>query len=113
MIAALFILAAALGACLRVVACDQLNREFPYGTLVVNVGASFALGAMSQLSSPWPTVAGVAALGAFSTWASVANEVAALARDRLGPLAWLYLAATVTTGVLAAWIGLQVAGYSA
>jgi CrcB protein len=110
-IGVMFVVAAALGACLRVLIGDQLNRDFPYGTFLVNVTASFTLGALSQLGSPWPTVAGVAALGAFSTWSSVANEVAALARDRQGTLAWLYLAVTISTGILAAWIGLQVAGY--
>lgn len=110
MIPVLFVLAAAAGACVRVVACEELNRDFPFGTFMINIGAAFALGAISNLGSPWPTVAGVAALGALSTWSTMANEVAILARAGQGAMAALYLAATISTGVLAAWIGLQVAG---
>jgi CrcB protein len=110
MIVVLFVVAAALGACCRMQATESLNRQLPYGTLAVNVAASFALGALSQLGQQWQTVLGVGALGAFSTWSTVANEVARLARDGQGTLAVLYLALSTTTGVLAAWIGIQVAG---
>jgi CrcB protein len=106
----LFAVAAALGACCRMLATESLNSQFPYGTLAVNVGASLALGAMSQLGQHWQTVIGVGALGAFSTWSTVANEVARLARDGQGTLAALYLGLSTTTGVLAAWVGIQLAG---
>lgn len=106
----LFVVAAAVATCVRVVACDQLNGDLPVGTFAINVGAAFALGACSQLASPWPTVVGVAALGALSTWSTVANEVAAMARAGHGSQGLLYLLATVSSGVLAAWIGLQIAG---
>ena len=109
MIIALFALAAAAGAVVRFLATENLNRSFPTGTLVVNVGASFALGLLSQAGPDWQTVAGIGALGALSTWSSVAVEVASLARDRQGALAALYLAATTTTGVVAAWLGIQLA----
>ncbi|MGF1596586.1 MAG: fluoride efflux transporter FluC [Acidimicrobiales bacterium] len=107
MIVVLMVLAAAVGTSVRALAAASLNTRFPYGTLAVNVAGSLALGALVGAGDAWRTVAGVGALGALSTWSSVAIEVGELARDRQGTLAALYLAATVTTGVLAAWIGLQ------
>lgn len=105
----LFVLAAAVATCFRVVVCDQLNGDLPVGTFAINVAAAFALGAFSRLPGPWLTVVGVAALGAASTWSTAANEVATMARAGHGAQGLLYLLATVSSGVLAAWIGLQVA----
>ena len=103
------VLTAAVGASLRFLVSERLNGHFPYGTLLVNVAAGFALGALSRLDEPWSVLVGVGAVGAFSTWATAANEIAELARSDEGGIALLYLAATVTLGVMAAWIGLQVA----
>lgn len=101
--------AAAVGACVRFVVSDRLNGPFPYGTLLVNVVASGLLGAVSGLDEPWLTIVAIGALGALSTWSTVAVEVGQLARAGEGKPAALYLIATVTTGLLAAWLGLQIA----
>ena len=101
------IVAAAAGAALRHLVSDQLNGQFPYGTMVVNISTAGALGLLSQTDGPWRTVAGIGALGAMSTWSAVANEVAVLARSGEGTIAALYLGATLTTSVLAAWAGMQ------
>jgi CrcB protein len=106
----LFAVAAALGACVRILATEYLNDQFPYGTLAVNVGASFLLGVLTQAPGAWQTVLGVGALGALSTWSTVANEVARLARAEQGTMAVLYLALSATSAILAAWIGIQLAG---
>lgn len=105
------LVAAGLGAALRFTATEYLNDRFPYGTLLVNVGASFALGLVVGVGvgDPWQDLVGIGALGALSTWSAVANEVAQLARASQGGVAVLYLLATVSTGVLAAWAGLQLA----
>lgn len=105
----LFIVAAAVGASARYLAARALNGPFPYGTLTVNLAASLALGVLSRQDGLWWTVAGIGALGALSTWSTVANEVGELARERQGLLAALYLWATATSGVVAAWIGIQLA----
>jgi CrcB protein len=110
MILVLFAIAAAVGACCRMLATEGLNGQFPYGTLAVNLGASLALGVLSQAGEQWQAVLGIGALGAFSTWSTVANEVARMARAGQGTLAALYLTLSTTTGVLAAWIGIQLAG---
>ncbi len=109
MIIALFIIAAALGAAARYLASDVFNRAFPTGTLMANVIASLALGWLSKAGPDWGVVVGIGGLGALSTWSTVAGEVAQMGRDRQGALAVLYLAATTTTGVLAAWVGLRLA----
>lgn len=110
MTVAIFIIAAAVGACCRALAITHLNSEqFPYGTMMINIGASFCLGVLSSLDDFWRIVIGIGALGALSTWSTVATEVAELARAQQGMLGILYLAATVTTGILAAWLGLQLA----
>ncbi|MFV0259885.1 MAG: fluoride efflux transporter FluC [Acidimicrobiales bacterium] len=109
----LFVVAAAAGASLRAVSNQVANTiHFPYGTLTVNLIASFALGAVSgaEWGGPWPTVFGVAGLGALSTWSTLANEAATMARERQGGIALLYVTLSCTAGVLAAWFGLQVTG---
>ena len=110
MILLLFALAAAAGASIRYLAFRAMNGVFPYGTLAVNLAASFTLGALSQASSDMQTFVGIGGLGALSTWSAVANEAAEMARERQGLLAVLYLWATTTSGIVAAWIGMQVAG---
>jgi fluoride ion exporter CrcB/FEX len=110
-LAALFLVAAASGASLRAVASELANSEpFPYGTFAVNMVASLALGALSQAGQEWGTVLGLAGLGALSTWSAVANEVAGMARAQQGPMAVLYLIASCSSGVVAAWVGIQLAG---
>jgi len=111
MIIALFVVAAATGSSLRYLVSENLNHTFPTGTLLVNIVASFAIGVLSQLGSDWQVVIGIGALGALSTWSTVANEAAEMARERQGALALLYVAATTTTGVVAAWLGLRLAGW--
>ena len=101
--------AAALAACVRFVVSEQLNGAFPYGTLAANVVASGVAGALSQLDEPWSTIVTIGGLGALSTWSAVAIEVGRLARASEGYAAALYLLTTVTTGLLAAWAGIQVA----
>lgn len=98
---------AAIGAGIRFLASERLNGAFPYGTLLINVAASLGLGALSQAGETAQIIVGIGGLGALSTWSTVANEVAQLARAEEGWTAILYLVATITTGVLAAWLGIQ------
>lgn len=103
-------LAAAAGASLRYTLSRWFNGVFPYGTLLANLLASFAIGYGTQLDTMAATVVGIGALGALSTWATVANEAAEMARDRQGLQALLYVWATTASGIVAAWVGLQLAG---
>lgn len=106
-IIALFVLAAGLGAVVRSVLADQLNRDFPIGTLAANLISSAALGVAVSAPTAVATVLGIGAIGSLSTWSTVANEAAAFSREEHGALGLGYLALTVSSGILAAWIGLR------
>ena len=99
--------AAALGAVVRFLVANRLNRDLPTGTLAVNLVASASLGLAVSAPDPLATVLGVGALGALSTWSTAANEAAALSREEHGLLGLGYLALSVSSGVLAAWFGLR------
>lgn len=105
-----FALAAAVGAIVRFMVSTLANNEFPYGTLAVNLIASCGLGYLvgSDIDPDLFVVVAVAGLGALSTWSTAANEAAEMARRDEGKLAVAYLALMVFTGILMAWIGLQV-----
>jgi CrcB protein len=100
---------AAIGALLRYGLAVAFNDEFPTGTLAANVVASFALGLLALVDTRLHMVVGLGTLGALSTWSTVAHEAAAMAREDRGRLAGAYLALTVSSGVVAAWTGIQVA----
>ncbi len=102
-----FMALAAVGAAVRHVLSRWFNGTFPYGTLVTNLAASFALGLLAAAGDDARTLLGIGALGALSTWSTVANEAAEMARDRQGLQALLYVWATTSSGIVAAWIGLQ------
>lgn len=102
-----FLLAAGLGAAIRFFASGYLNDHVPTGTLVVNMVASFLLGLATSLGDSMSLIVGVGLLGAMSTWSSVANEVAKLARSNEGWLAIAYVALSCSSGILLAWFGLK------
>ena len=106
-IVVLVALAAAVGATIRFVVGDQLNRGFPTGTLAVNLVASAALGLLASGPEALRVVVGVGALGALSTWSTAANEAATMSREGNGALGLGYLALTVSSGILTAWFGLR------
>ena len=103
----LVVVAAAVGAALRFVIGSRFNREFPTGTLLVNLVAAAGLGFVVAAADPLPTIVGIGGLGALSTWSAAANEAGAMSRDGHGRLGLAYLALTVSTGILAAWFGLK------
>lgn len=107
MTVALVIIAAAIGASVRYTLGRWFNGVFPYGTLTANMAASLAAGLLTQVDGLAPTVVGIGALGALSTWSTVANEAAEMARDRQGLQALLYVWATTSSGIVAAWTGIQ------
>lgn len=106
-VALLVALAAGLGAVVRFVLADRLNRSLPVGTLLVNLVASAGLGLVASAPGPVATVVGVGALGALSTWSNAANEAAAMSREGHGALGLGYLALSLSSGILAAWFGLR------
>lgn len=106
-VAVLVALTAGLGAVVRFVLADRLNRNLPIGTLTVNLVASAGLGLVTSAPGAAATVIGVGALGALSTWSNAANEAAAMSREGHGSLGLGYLTLSVSSGILAAWFGLR------
>jgi fluoride exporter len=81
----------------------------PISTLAINVVGSFALGLIVarlwSSAAPWLRAGlGVGMLGSFTTFSALAVTLV-----ELGPTwsAALYLALSVTLGILAAWAGLR------
>lgn len=101
--------AAGVGTVVRFLTGILLNRDFPVGTLAVNLLASTLLGLLvgAEIGDSMSLIVGTGALGALSTWSAAANEAAIMARRGEGYLALAYLALTVLSGVTFAWFGLQ------
>lgn len=102
------------GALLRAALGTKLNGRIALGTLLGNVVASFALGALAgwNPASGIPHASAIAIqvglLGALSTWSSLAHEIAEHLRSQRALEASLAIVANLVLGVLAAWLGIQI-----
>lgn len=85
------------------------SSHFPWGTFLVNVAGSFALGLLAGSGSLLATTLGVGGLGSLTTFSGLAHDVARRCRSRAYLSSVIYLGATVIFGVLAAWFGIQIA----
>ncbi|MCX7619977.1 MAG: CrcB family protein [Acidimicrobiales bacterium] len=111
MVALAFVLLAGAGAISRALAGEALNRPvFPWGTVLVNVTGSFALGLIMAWSPPATTLAGTAFLGAYTTFSSFSRDVASLWEHKKRRAAIGYVAFTVLGSVTAAIAGLALSG---
>lgn len=112
MIAALvFVAVAGAIALVRYAVSVPLNTRglFPWGTLVVNASGSLALGVLAGATPVVVTVAGTAALGAYTTFSKFAVEVDTLVREGAIGLAGIYVLASCVGCIAAAWLGLVLA----
>lgn len=89
---------------------------FPWSTFLENITGCLLLGAlMVFLLEVWPTTRygrpflGVGVLGGFTTFSTYTVDTDALLRGGQAPLALTYMFATVTVGLIATWLGLNVA----
>jgi len=112
------IIAGAAGALLRYEVELRVRRRlgptFPYGTLLINVSGSFALGLLAGLAehhgvrTAVVTVLGTGLLGAYTTFSTFALDSVGLAeRDRVRAAA-VNVGASVVIGLGAAGLGLAV-----
>lgn len=110
--AGLFVIAAAAGALARAEAGRRWNRhdQLALGTIVVNVTGSFLLGLLADVTPPAFTVLGVAGLGAYTTFSSLARDAVALIERRQAALAVAYLAVTLALGTVASALGVAISG---
>jgi CrcB protein len=85
----------------------RLGRDFPYGTLVVNITGAFALGALvgAALGADALRVAGTGLVGAFTTFSTWALESHRLGEDGQLGLSALNFAVSLALGVVATWLG--------
>lgn len=107
---------AAVGAPTRYLA-DRLLRSthgtaFPWGTLTVNVVASFVLGLVLGGPAPHAVVAavGIGFCGALSTWSTLAYETVRLFEERARRSAVLNVVVSTVAGLGAAGLGLALGG---
>lgn len=107
----------ALGAVMRYLASTGvyalLGRGFPYGTLVVNVVGSLAMGFLSVVllerlvaSPEWRAAILVGFLGAFTTFSTFSIETLNLIEQGAQLRAALNMFLSVVLCVSAAWVGL-------
>ena len=107
----------AAGACARYgvdrLFANNVDSDFPWGTLAVNVSGSFLLGILVALtterlgvSEEWRIALGVGFLGSFTTFSTYAYDSIRLAEDSSATLALLNVFGMVALGLLAAGAGL-------
>lgn len=85
------------GAMLRYLISQQANKDFPYGTLLINLIGSYILGLISHLSETYLLLIGVGFLGSFTTFSTLNIELLQLFKDKLHK-GLLYLALTYILG---------------
>ena len=121
MIVAGVVLAGALGAPARFLLERAIStwfpHAFPWGTLVVNLSGSLALGLLvgtaldGGVGDGTRTVLGTGFLGSYTTFSTYAYEVVKRAEDGHRRAAVAYALASVLAGSGAAWAGLLLAGF--
>lgn len=89
---------------------ERLGREFPYGTLLVNLIGSFLLGVMAgaALARGAYEVLGVGLIGAFTTFSTWIFESHRLGEDHRSALAAVNLLGSLALGLAFAWAGRKV-----
>ena len=90
------------------------SRHFPYATLLVNILGSFVIGlvlAMSlkneQFLNNWKLFLAVGICGGFTTFSSFSAENLELLQTGKTISAFIYIAASVVFGIVAAWLGVK------
>ena len=88
----------------------RAGREFPYGTLAVNILGAFILGLLvgASLSENAFRLLGTGLIGAFTTFSTWMFESQRLGEDGELALGVLNFVVSLILGVAAAWAGRQV-----
>jgi len=93
-----------------------LGRGFPYGTLAVNLLGSFLIGLLSiwlierfNLSPEWRAAILIGFLGAFTTFSTFSLETLTLIEQSAYLKAGLNMLISVTTCLIAVWLGVTTA----
>ena len=93
----------------------RLRTVFPFGTAVINVSGSFALGVLTGLllstvlSQSWELVLGTGIMGGYTTFSTASIETMRLVQDREYTMALTngvaIIAVTVLAGLAGLWMG--------
>jgi CrcB protein len=85
----------------------RLGREFPYGTLTVNVSGAVLLGLLSglALSDDTALLAGTAAVGSYTTFSTWVLETQRLDEERQHRASIANIVISIALGVAAAALG--------
>ncbi|HTN24864.1 MAG TPA: fluoride efflux transporter CrcB [Solirubrobacteraceae bacterium] len=88
----------------------RLGRDFPYGTLAVNVSGALALGVLVgvAISGDGYRLIGTGVLGAYTTFSTWMLETHRLAEDGRLRLGALNIVVSLALGVGAAWLGRRI-----
>lgn len=103
-----------LGAVLRFLVDQAVSkrtgRSFPYGTLIVNLSGSAALGVLTGLALDREValLAGTAAVGSYTTFSTWMFETQRLGEDRQVRFLTANLVVSLVAGVAAAAVGLWI-----
>jgi fluoride exporter len=92
---------------------EWAGREFPYGTLVVNVVGAFLLGVLVGASAgpDASRLLGTGLIGAFTTFSTWAFESHRLGEDGQLRVGILNLGLSLALGLAAVWLGRTVGGW--
>lgn len=105
----LVVVGAAVGASLRHLA-TRYNSAFPWGTFVVNVVGSFALGLLTGVaSSQVQLLLGAGLCGALTTYSTFSYETLKLYESGAKTYTVLNVVGSVAVGLGAVWVGVEVA----
>ena len=95
---------------------QQITKDFPLGTLLVNVIGCFVIGFLSQIADEHGLLAEktrvfmfVGVLGGFTTFSSFGNETLRLVRNDQLTSALVNVCANVLFGLFAVWLGYMLA----
>jgi CrcB protein len=91
---------------------SRAGRDFPYGTLAVNLTGAFLLGVLAgaALSTDAYRLAGTGLIGAYTTFSTWAYESHRLGEDGQLRAGALNFAVSLALGVAAAWLGRRLGG---
>jgi len=95
-------------------AADRFGIVFPYGTFIINVTGSFAIGLLAAFfaerafSPNWRLFLMVGFLGGYTTFSSYSYEALSLLEDGGYLLAALYLVGSPIVGLAGCWAGVAI-----
>ncbi len=92
---------------------QRVGRDFPVGTLVINLSGAFILGLLTGLAlrGNMLLVVGTALIGSYTTFSTWMFETHRLAEDGHIPAAAINVALSIAAGVGAAALGRLIGGH--